>query len=177
MSVPKIIHQIWIGPKPAPINLMNTWKEKHPDFEYIFWNEEEFKKRNMVFECQNRINEIEEYCGKTDIMRWEILYRFGGIYVDADSFCVEHIDDFICNKSFAGWENEVKRNGLIAVGTMGFCVNHDIPKIAIQIIKNNEVSYAKTKRQAWQNTGPVLLTNIYNKPYHRIINYSLFNHQ
>ncbi len=40
MSVPKIIHQIWIGPKQPPINLMNTWKEKHPDFEYIFlkWN-------------------------------------------------------------------------------------------------------------------------------------------
>ena len=36
MSIPKIIHQLWIGPKPAPINLMNTWKEKHPDFEYIF---------------------------------------------------------------------------------------------------------------------------------------------
>ena len=26
-------------------------KDKHPDFEYIFWNEEEFKKRNMNFEC------------------------------------------------------------------------------------------------------------------------------
>ena len=39
MSIPKIIHQIWIGPKTAPIKLMNTWKDKHPDFEYIYCNE------------------------------------------------------------------------------------------------------------------------------------------
>jgi mannosyltransferase OCH1-like enzyme len=163
MSVPKIIHQIWIGPKPAPTKLMNTWKEKHPDFEYIFWNEEEFVKREMIFECQNKINEMEEYCGKTDIMRWEILYKFGGIYIDADSFCIEKLDDEILKKSFAGWENEVKRPGLIAVGTMGFTVNHPMPKKAIEYIKNNEVSYAKTGKMAWQNTGPVLLTNIYNE--------------
>jgi mannosyltransferase OCH1-like enzyme len=163
MSVPKIIHQIWIGPKPAPTKLMNTWKEKHPDFEYIFWNEEEFVKRGMIFECQNKIDEMEEYCGKTDIMRWEILYKYGGIYIDADSFCIEKLDDEILKKSFAGWENEVKRPGLIAVGTMGFTVNHPMPKKAIEYIKNNEVAYAKTGKMAWQNTGPVLLTNIYNE--------------
>ncbi len=163
MSVPKIIHQIWIGPKPAPINLMNTWKEKNPDFEYIYWNEREFIKRGMVFECQSKIDEIEEYCGKTDIMRWEILYKYGGIYIDADSFCIEKIDDELLKKGFAGWENEIKRPGLIAVGTMGFTQNHSIPKKAVEFIKNNEVSYAKTGRMAWQNTGPVLLTNIYNE--------------
>ena len=42
MTIPKIIHQLWIGSKPAPIKFMNTWKEKHVKlgFEYIFWNEE-----------------------------------------------------------------------------------------------------------------------------------------
>jgi GT2 family glycosyltransferase len=162
MEVPKIIHQIWIGPKPAPIVLMNTWKNKHPEYEYIFWNEQEFIKRNMVFECQNKINEMEEYCGKTDIMRWEILFKYGGIYIDADSFCIEKLDDELLRKSFAGWENELKRPGLIAVGTMGFSVGHSIPKKAIEFIKKNNVSYAKTGKMAWQNTGPTLLSNIYN---------------
>jgi hypothetical protein len=170
MSVPKIIHQIWIGPKPAPIKLMNTWKEKHPDYEYIYWNEEEFVKRDMIFKCQDKINEIEEYCGKTDIMRWEILYKYGGIYIDADSFCIEKIDDNLLKKSFAGWENEVKRPGLIAVGTMGFCINHEIPKKAIDFIHKNEISYAKTGKMAWQNTGPTLLTNIYNEDTNNLSN-------
>ena len=36
MPIPKIIHQLWIGPHPVPTTLMDTWKEKHPEFEYIF---------------------------------------------------------------------------------------------------------------------------------------------
>ena len=58
MSIPKIIHQLWIGTKPAPIKLMDTWKDKHPNFEYIYWNEEEFIKRNMTFKCQDKISKV-----------------------------------------------------------------------------------------------------------------------
>ena len=47
-SIPRIIHQIWIGPKPAPTKFMDTWKDKHPDFEYIRWTEKEMKKRGFV---------------------------------------------------------------------------------------------------------------------------------
>ena len=74
--IPKIIHQLWIGPKPAPTKFMDTWKDKNPDFEYIRWNEEEIKKRNLKLECVNRIDEMEEINGKADIIRWEILYEY-----------------------------------------------------------------------------------------------------
>lgn len=49
MTIPKIIHQLWIGTKPAPTKFMNTWKDKHIGlgFEYIFWNEEELKKQEI----------------------------------------------------------------------------------------------------------------------------------
>ena len=40
-KIPKIIHQIWIGPKPRPHILMDSWRLKNPDFEYILWNEAE----------------------------------------------------------------------------------------------------------------------------------------
>ncbi len=48
-KIPKIIHQIWIGPKPRPSKFMETWAKKNPDFEYILWNEDEFQKRGIVF--------------------------------------------------------------------------------------------------------------------------------
>jgi hypothetical protein len=163
MSIPKIIHQLWIGTKPAPITLMNTWKEKHPDFEYIFWNEKEFEKRGLNFKCQDKIDEIEEINGKADIIRWEILYKYGGIFIDADSICIEPFDDeIISKKSFAGWEQEEVRTGLIATGTMGFPEKHPLVKEAIKWIRNNEVSQAKAKLMAWQSVGPGLLTRMYN---------------
>lgn len=163
MSIPKIIHQLWIGTKPAPITLMNTWKEKNPDFEYIFWNEQEFINRKMTFKCQKKINEIEEINGKADILRWEILYKYGGVFIDADSICIEPIDDELMNKhSFAGWEQEELRPGLIATGTMGFPPGSPLVGEAINWILNNEVSMKKTDSMAWLTVGPGLLTRMYN---------------
>lgn len=162
-KIPKIIHQLWIGNKPAPTNMMNTWKEKNPGFEYIFWNEDEIKKRNLQLTCAHRINEIEEINGKADIIRWEILYHYGGIFLDADSICIEPIDDILLNTiCFAGWENEKLRPGLIATGTMGFPPRHPLVEMAIKYIQSREVSIAKTRMMAWQTVGPMLLTKLYN---------------
>jgi len=168
MSIPKIIHQLWIGSKPAPMTLMDTWKEKNPDFEYIFWNEAEIIKRNMVFRCQDKIDDIEEINGKADIMRWEILYKYGGVFLDADSICIEPIDEELLNKKcFAGWEHEEVRPGLIATGTMGFPIHDTLVKNAIEWILKNEVSQRKGTMMAWQSVGPGLLTRMYN-----VLNYT-----
>ena len=162
-TIPKIIHQIWIGKKPAPTKLMDTWKDKNPDFTYIRWNEKEIKNRNLNLNCLNRINEIEEINGKADIIRWEILYEYGGVFLDADSICIEPIDDILMSKKcFSGWENEEARPGLIATGTMGFPPKHPLVKNAIEWIKANDVSYAKTTKMAWHNVGPGLLTRMYD---------------
>jgi GT2 family glycosyltransferase len=167
MSIPKIIHQLWIGSKPAPTKFMNTWRDKNHDFEYIFWNEEEFTKRNFKFECQEKIDDIEEINGKADIMRWEILREYGGIFLDADSICIEPIDDELLNKKcFAGWEQEEVRHGLIATGTMGFPKKHPLVINAVNWILNNEVSQRSSNMMAWQSVGPGLLTRMYNTGEH-----------
>jgi mannosyltransferase OCH1-like enzyme len=162
--IPKIIHQMWIGPKPPPIKLMDTWKEKNPSYEYIFWNEEEIKKRNMHFTCQDDIETMSEINGKADIMRWEILYKYGGIFIDADSICLEPLTPlFHTCKGFASWENEIIRPGLLSTCCMGFTPRHEICGAAIDWIENNDVCVERTKQPAWVLTGPNLLTEIYKK--------------
>ncbi len=157
--IPKIMHQLWIGLKEPPTIPMDTWKDKHPDFEYIRWNEEEFIKRDMKFECQNRINDMKEINGKADIMRWEILYKYGGVFLDADSICIEPFDEVLMNqKCFAGYEHEKLRPGLIATGTMGFPPKHPLVKGAIDSMKSNPVH----TNMAWITVGPGLLTRMYD---------------
>ena len=179
-NIPKIIHQLWIGPKPPPTKFMQTWKDKHEKlgFEYIFWNEQEFIKRGFTSQLQSRIDSMSEWNGKADILRWEILYKYGGVFVDADSICIEPFDTLIQKyKAFAGYENEkVRRAGwapkgyddvlasthpLIATGTMAFPPNHELPKMAIEWIKNNEICIEKINRRAWRTVGPGLLTRLY----------------
>ena len=161
MSIPKIIHQIWIGTKPSPSKFMNTWKDKNPDFDYIKWNEQEFIQRGIVFETQSKIDSIEEINGKADIIRWELLWKYGGVFLDADSICIEPIDDVLLKcKAFAGYENEQVRQGLVATGTMGFPPNHPLCREAIDWILLNPVSQRETGQRAWYNVGPGLLTRL-----------------
>ena len=161
MPIPKIIHQLWIGPKPAPTKFMDTWKEKHPDFEYIRWTESELQTQNIVFECIDSIQKMSEICGKADIIRWELLYRFGGIFIDADSICIEPFDDsFTSKNAFAGFENESVRKGLVAIGTMGFPPKHPLCRSAIDWILNNDTCPETTGLRAWATVGPVLLTKL-----------------
>lgn len=160
--IPKIIHQLWIGPKQPPTKHMDTWKDMNPEFEYIRWNEAELVKRNMNLECKHRIDEMIEINGQADIIRWEILYKYGGVFLDADSICIEKIDVLMNCKYFAGWEHETLRKGLIATGTMGFPPKHPLVKDAIDWIKQNGVNYHKTGLMAWQSVGPGLLTRMYN---------------
>lgn len=160
-KIPKIIHQIWIGPKQRPYVLMDSWVTKNPDFEYILWNEQEFLNRGIVFECQTQIDAIEEINGKADIIRWELAYKYGGIFLDADSICIEPIDTYLMsNVAFAGYENETMRPTLVATGTMGFPKEYPLCRAAIDWILKNPVSQRETGQRAWFNVGPGLLTRM-----------------
>jgi glycosyltransferase involved in cell wall biosynthesis len=160
-SIPKILHQLWIGPHPVPSKLLATWEEKHPDFEYILWTEAEIVRRNMIFECQTSINSMIEINGKADIMRWEILYKYGGYFVDADSICIEPFDEYFENiTAFATYENENARQGLVATGTMGFVPYHPLCRDIIDWMKTDEFFGMNTQVRAWASVGPALLTKM-----------------
>lgn len=162
MSIPNIIHQLWIGPKPRPSKFMDTWKNMNPDFEYIWWSENELEKRNITLECTDAIEAMEEINGKADIIRWELLYRYGGVFIDADSICVNPLDKHIMSKkAFAGYENEKVRPDLVATGTMGFPPNHPLCRAAIDYILNNKTDNKSTGKRAWATVGPMLLTRLY----------------
>jgi hypothetical protein len=159
--IPKIIHQIWIGPKPAPIKYIQTWKEMNPTWEHILWNDEEISKRYPNgFKNQKKIDEIEEWAGKADIIRYEILHDFGGFYADADSICVNGLEDYFINHdSFAGFENEVTRGNLIANGYIGATKGNKLmAELINRISKMKSVSQKETGRMAWQNVGPLFFT-------------------
>jgi GT2 family glycosyltransferase len=162
MYIPKIIHQLWIGPKPMPKKFMDTWKDKHPGFEYICWTEEEFRKRNMNFQCVEAIHCMPEINGKADIMRWEILCKYGGIFIDADSICIQPLDEMILSqKSFAAHENEMVRKGLLAPVLMGYYPQHPICRFAVEWILQNKTIIENPTLRAWQTVGPGLLTRAF----------------
>jgi mannosyltransferase OCH1-like enzyme len=84
--IPRTLHQIWIGPRPVPRRWTESWRRLHPEFEYRLWDEaaiDAFGLANLA--VYRRYGEAEIYDGAADVARAEILHRFGGVYVDADS--------------------------------------------------------------------------------------------
>jgi mannosyltransferase OCH1-like enzyme len=155
--IPKIIHQIWIGDQSKkPEKIMNTWKIKHPDWEYKIWTEENLPS----LKNQKQFNQMEELAGKADILRYELLYNYGGVYIDADTICLNSLDDFFLkNDSFTCWENEYCTTGLIHNGHLGACPNNELMKELINYISLQDQIYFGPLN-AWKVTGPVLITNM-----------------
>lgn len=162
--IPKIIHQIWIGPHPMPTELMSSWKTMNPDWEYKLWTEQNIP----VLYNKKQYNEIKSYAGKADILRLEILFQFGGIYLDADSLCLQPLtENFLRYHFFACYENEKARPGLIANGVIGSQPNHPLLSQLIESVHSIE---DVNKDQAWIIVGPMLFTKVlkqymvFNKP-------------
>jgi mannosyltransferase OCH1-like enzyme len=88
-TIPPIIHQIWMGgPIPPPIKeMMETFSvdyvKKYPGSRYILWDENKLKNFQMI--NRDLFDQENKYDCKSDIARVEILNKFGGVYIDADT--------------------------------------------------------------------------------------------
>jgi mannosyltransferase OCH1-like enzyme len=90
--IPKIIHQIWLGGKLPDIykNIQNSWKLFHPNWEYVLWTDSDVSKMSLVNE--DAFSKTENPGAKSDILRYEILLKYGGLYVDTDFECLRSFD-------------------------------------------------------------------------------------
>jgi hypothetical protein len=93
--IPKIIHQIWIGgPVPDVFKkYMKTWQDMHPDWQYILWTDEKVQELFPLYN-QEFYDQVDGMGVKSDLLKWEIIYRFGGLYVDVDFECLQPFDVF-----------------------------------------------------------------------------------
>lgn len=103
--IPKIIHQIWSGvDEPLPEHfyiLGETWKENHPTWRYELWDNakmnqfvQEFYPEYWSIYCRFPYN-----VQRWDAIRYLILDKIGGLYVDFDYECIKPLDDLFEGKT------------------------------------------------------------------------------
>jgi mannosyltransferase OCH1-like enzyme len=131
----------------------------NPDWTHIVWTEDNLPEiRN-----HKQFTAMQELPGKADILRYELLFNQGGVFVDADSECVHPMDDFFLdNDSFCCWENEYVRSGLMSNGYLGACSKNKLMANIIDAISqmDYEKMFTLPPLSAWKTTGPVLLTEM-----------------
>ena len=95
--IPKIVHQIWLGPKKPPAVFRESQKsiqELHPDWGYKLWTDADIPR--LQLHNQQYYDRMQNFGGKADIVRYELLYRFGGLYLDIDFVCKKPLD-WLCH--------------------------------------------------------------------------------
>jgi len=125
--IPRVIHQVWVGNKERPDEWMDTWKKMMPNWDYVLWTEKEIDALNMVNSHQYKsLIRDGNIAGAVDFARVEILERHGGLYVDADSICLQTLEDtkFVKGSFLAGIEYDHRVGNSI----IGSVAHHPIMK-------------------------------------------------
>lgn len=136
--IPKIIHYCWFGGNPIPEKeqrCIESWKKFCPDFEIRRWDETTYDVSKSTYSMQ--AYQEKRWGFVSDYVRFDVVYRYGGIYLDTDVELLKSFDPLLKEDGFAGIEESTF--GLFAVAPgLGFGA---IPNC--EIIKNLKQLYEK----------------------------------
>jgi hypothetical protein len=136
-KIPPVVHFIWLGPRPFPpqsVENVRTWIKQNPGWKIKFWTDRDrespcegmekvFVKDFHFFKLGKCYEESQNWGEKSDLLRYEILYQQGGVYVDHDANCLQSFNglhkgyDFFCcletpHEAFVG-RNITYGNGVL----------------------------------------------------------------
>ena len=158
--IPKKIHYFWFGGKEKSEDIkkyIDSWKKHLPEYEIIEWNETNFdlKQNKFVKEAY----ENKKWAFITDYGRLQVLYKYGGIYMDTDVEVVKNLDKLLLNKAFTGMEG----NKHCVTGTMGGVKGHKWIKLLLSYY--DDKSFFKEDGSLDTKTNTVIITNMTKKYY------------
>lgn len=99
--IPKIIHYFWIGDDMPDLmkNNIERWHELCPDYEFKEWNDKNYDISQNKY--MRQAYEAKKWGFVPDYARLDIIYRYGGIYMDTDVDMVRKPDELLYQKGFA----------------------------------------------------------------------------
>ena len=176
-KIPLIIHQIWFGEDLPELykKWQQEWLETHPQWTSINWTEKkiqnDFPRGLLNQKTFDSAKKIKNYARMSDIARYEILKKYGGLYIDYDVKCLKPFDPLHYMYDFYV--------GLESFGSSGYCCNaiigaipsHPVIQRCIQNIKTYEnkepdlkhwpyeTQVEKEKLITFITTGPTMLTD------------------
>lgn len=149
--IPKLIHYVWVGSEMPPhiVKLVNQNKVYTPSYQIKIWTEqnmptlslfarEAYKKKNWAF--------------VSDYIRFVVLKRYGGVYLDTDQKLLRNIDCLLDRDFFAGWN---KSHDYIYTGIIGCSPMNPFIENILNEYENADYDIKRS--------SPTVLTDCFNK--------------
>lgn len=102
-KIPKIIHYFWFGKKEIPQNIqkyIKSWRRHCKDYQIIRWDESNYDINKIPYIREAYANGAWGFV--SDYARLDILYQYGGIYLDTDVEILKKFDPLLNDEAFFG---------------------------------------------------------------------------
>ena len=149
--IPRTLHRVWVGGRPIPAEFdawWEAWAALNPGWTLRTWTEPGALRNRREYDRATTL------AGKADVLRYEVVLREGGVYVDCDEEPLRPLDDLDLggHSAFAGLESD----GWIANGVIGAEAGHPALEAVVRGLRPSVARYGS--RQPVHATGPGLLT-------------------
>jgi len=164
--IPKNIYQThksisYINAKPKLLTALKSWIKHSEEFNYFFYSNkmcDDFIKNNFDEKVYKAYSRLPLAVMKADLWRYCIIYKYGGIYADADTICKINPNIFINDSLLTvAPENEVH----FCQWTFSAPANSPILKTIIDLSVERILNMDEIKGEhiVHHLTGPGLFTN------------------
>lgn len=166
-TIPRVIHYVWVGGKPlTPLaeQCLLSWQKYLPEYEIKRWDE---TNSPMTHPYVVAMYKEKKWAFVADYIRFFVLAREGGIYLDTDTEVLKSFDDLLAHPAFFGQT----KDGMTAAGVIGATPNH--PAIQAMLAEYDQVRMVETVR-----TSPMVVTEVLkNNSYEgvQVYDYRYFN--
>lgn len=109
MTWPKLYHRIWLDEDERPE--FAEWRDRlgslHPGWEIRTWNDSSKLGWMRYADLMQELLQTDPFGRAPDLLRYELLWKFGGVYIDTDFEPLRPMDELLEDpRPFAGWEND-----------------------------------------------------------------------
>lgn len=171
-DIPRIAHLIWVGDNARPDyfdNNVNKWKELMPLWEIRVWTNEDITVEHFPEKVIKVLSTVNKGAQKADIMRYFIVEKYGGVYLDSDitphrslEILKTKIPDakvILCHDLPLTWQ-------YISIGFFAAVPHHPLFQLATELVMNVPLN----TEDLHMKTGPRLLGEaVYHLSGHKLI--------
>jgi len=147
--IPKLVHRIWFGTGAIPAtheNFWRAWQRQHPDYAFKTWRDSDI---DESFTTRKKIAEAEGPVRKSDIARYEILHKHGGIYLDCDVMPWQFLDWQKLDSDLVVC-NEVDSDEFCSIGVIAAAPGNEVFRQAVATLAPMPLNAEPPNRE----TGP-----------------------
>lgn len=169
--IPRVIHRMWLGGEEPewtrpfrdtwllPGWMIRTWDDDTVETMFPLRNQDIYDEAAKI--CPNHVGQL-----RSDVLRYEILHRHGGVYIDHDFECLRPFDPLLEGVScFTAWEIQDRS---LANGFMGAEIGHGFIDTLIRRLPES-VRVRRGKFKPNQISGPGHMNRVWKLGHEDVV--------